>query len=105
MRCLLYSHQLDHVCQLHPFGVDEDYCLDFRQNPNVDEEAKTSQEELWLRENYTWYGNKLIHNHPSRYTSEEQLQILDRHPFLTGTCPQCGYKFEPVRHLIHHGII
>ncbi len=31
---------------------------------------------------------------PSRYTAEEQLEILDNHPFFTGVCPECGYQFD-----------
>ncbi len=33
-------------------------------------------------------------NRPSRYTPEEQLEILDNHPFFTGVCPQCGHRFD-----------
>ncbi len=29
-----------------------------------------------------------------RYTREEQLEILNTHPFFTGICPQCRHKFE-----------
>ncbi len=43
---------------------------------------------------YTYYDGQLIPNKPSRYTSEEQLEILDTHPFFTGVCPQCRHKFE-----------
>ena len=43
---------------------------------------------------YTYYDGQLIPNRPSRYTAEEQLEILDTHPFFTGVCPQCGHKFD-----------
>ncbi len=43
---------------------------------------------------YTYYDGQLIPNKPSRYTAEEQLEILDTHPFFTGVCPQCRHKFD-----------
>lgn len=89
-RCLFYSHQLYFVCAIHPSGVDENRCLDFRPNPDIPQE----DEELWTPEGYSWYGGDLIENRPSRYTSQEQLEILDSHPFFTGICPQCSHKFE-----------
>ena len=65
-----------------------DRCLDFRPDPNF------TEEEQWSPEGYSWYDDELIPNRPSRYTSEEQLEILDTHPFFTGVCPQCRHKFE-----------
>ncbi len=88
-RCLFYSHSEYLVCQVHPCGVHGDRCLDFRPAPNAEEE-----EEQWAPEGYTWYGGELIPNKPSRYTKQEQLGILDNHPFFTGVCPACGYKFD-----------
>ena len=38
-----------------------------------------------------WYNGELIPYKPSRYTPEEQLEILDNHPFFTGVCPKCGH--------------
>jgi len=87
-RCLFYSHSEYLVCQVHPKGVDSDRCLDFRPDSNAKEE------ELWSPEDYSWYGNELIANRPSRYTPEQQLGILDTHPFFTGVCPQCEYEFD-----------
>ena len=68
-----------------------DFCLDFRLNPDIEIE---SEEEQWLPEGYSDYDGKLVPNQ-SRYTPEEQLEILDSYPFFTGICPQCGHKFEP----------
>ena len=41
-----------------------------------------------------WYNGELIPYKPSRYTPEEQLEILDTHPFFTGVCPKCGHQFD-----------
>jgi rubrerythrin len=50
-------------------------------------------EKFWSPEGYSWYGGELISNKRSPLTPEEQLEILDTHPFFTGVCPQCGYQF------------
>ena len=87
-RCLLYAHNPHLICAVHPNGVDTDRCLDFRPDPNA------AEEELWSPQGYSFYGDELIPNKPSRYTPEEQLEILDNHPFFTGVCPQCGHEFD-----------
>lgn len=85
-RCFLYARNPHLVCGVHPIGVETDTCIDFRQDPNFQEE------EQWCPEGYSWYGDELIPNKPSRYTKDEQLEILNNHPFFTGICPQCSYR-------------
>jgi len=87
-RCSLYAHNPHLVCAVHPNGIDGDRCLDFR----LDSNAKV--EEQWSPQGYSWYGGELIPNRPSRYTAQEQIKILDTHPFFTGVCPQCKHKFD-----------
>ncbi|MGK7899301.1 MAG: hypothetical protein AB4372_38205 [Xenococcus sp. (in: cyanobacteria)] len=87
-RCSFYANNPHLVCAINPSGVDSDRCLDFRLDPNFQEE------EQWSPKGYSWYDGELIPNRPSRYTAEEQLEILDNHPFFTGICPQCGYEFD-----------
>ncbi len=91
-RCSLYAHNPHlvcyKVCGVHPSGIATEACIDFRPDPNFKEE------EQWSPEGYSWYDGELIPNRPSRYTSEEQLEILDNHPFFTGVCPQCGHEFD-----------
>lgn len=89
-RCLLYSHNPHLVCAVHPSGVEGNSCLDFRPDPNAE------PEELWSPEGYSWYGGELIPNRRSRLTPEEQLEILETHPFFTGVCPRCGYEFDKI---------
>jgi predicted RNA-binding Zn-ribbon protein involved in translation (DUF1610 family) len=55
---------------------------------------KIEPEEQCSPEGYSWYSDHLITNRPSRYTQEQQLAILDSHPFFTGVCPSCGHEFE-----------
>lgn len=86
-RCILYANDPHLVCAVHPDGVDSDRCLDFRPDPNFKEE------EQWAPEGYSYYDGQLVRNQ-SRYTSEEQLEILETHPFFTGVCPQCGHEFD-----------
>jgi hypothetical protein len=87
-RCLLYAHNPHIVCGVHPNGIDSDRCPDFRPDPNAEIEEK------WSPEGYSWYGDELIANRPSRFSRSEQLEILNTHPFFTGVCPQCRYTFS-----------
>lgn len=89
-RCYFYTRSDYYVCPVHPYGVHGDSCLDFRENPNIEPD----DEELWAPEGYSFYGDELIPNKPSCYTAQEQLEILDTHPFFTGKCPQCSYQFD-----------
>jgi hypothetical protein len=75
------------ICAVHPHGVDGDRCIDFRPDPNIQEE------EQWQPEGASYYDGELILHRP-RLTREEQLEILDSHPFFTGICPQCGHQFD-----------
>ena len=82
-RCLLYDHDPHIVCAVNPSGVEGNSCLDFRPDPNAE------PEETWTPTGYSWYGNKLIPNKPSRYTKQEQLEILEtlcRQPSLFHWC-------------------
>ena len=95
-RCSLYAHNPHLVCAVHPDGVETNKCLDFRLDPNV----KT--EEQWSPQGYSWYGDELIADRQSRHSREEQLEILDNHPFFTGVCPQCRYEFNRDERIIHY---
>ena len=86
--CLFYSPSPYLVCGVHPEGVEGDSCIDFRPDP------KKEPEEKWSPQGYSWYGDELIANRPSRYSQTEHLEILDTHPLFTGRCPECGYEFE-----------
>ncbi len=59
-------------------------------------------EEQWSPQGYSWYGDELIPDRPSRYTAEEQLEILNNHPFFTGVCPQCRHRFNRNDRIIHY---
>ena len=87
--CQFYSQNPHIICAIHPFGIDEDKCLDFRPDPNI----QPSDEELWSPEGYSFYNGELIKNPQPKYTREQQLEILDFHPIFTGVCPRCSYKY------------
>ena len=95
-RCYLYAHNPHLICAVHPEGVDTDKCLDFRLDPN------TKIEEQWSPQDYSWYGDELIANRPSRYSQSEQLEILNNHPFFTGVCPQCRHEFNRDDRIVHY---
>ena len=94
-RCSLYAHDPHLVCAVHPFGVEADKCMDFRLDPNA------QIEEHWSPQGYSWYGDELITNRPSRYSQSEQLEILNNHPFFTDVCPQCRHQFNRDNHVVH----
>ena len=102
-RCSLYAHNPYLVCAVHPNGIDGDCeasrrhrCIDFRPDPN----AKI--EEQWSPQGYSWYGDELISDRPSRHSQAEQIEILDNHPFFTGVCPQCRHEFNRDNQIIHY---
>jgi hypothetical protein len=64
--------------------------MDFRPDrPDPNAEI----EEQWTPTGYSYYDGHLVRNQ-SRYTRSEQWEILNTHPFFTGLCPQCRYRFE-----------
>jgi hypothetical protein len=106
-RCQLYAHSPYTVCAVHPFGINGNSCLDFREDPNVEPEelwepegAKYIDLELVLEHSY--YNGEEIRQPQQRLTLEEQWKVLETHPFFTGVCPNCEYRFPShVPELIH----
>ena len=94
-RCSLYARNPHLVCAVHPEGVETDKCLDFRPDP------KAQIEKQWSPQGYSWYGDELIANRPSRHSQAEQLEILDNHPLFTGRCPQCRHEFNRNNQIVH----
>jgi len=80
-RCLLYSHNPHLVCTVHPTGPEENSCLDFREDPNIE------PEELWEPEGASYYNAELILQPEQRWTQQQQLELIDWHPMFTGKCP------------------
>ena len=106
-RCHFYARSAYTVYTIHPYGVDSDNCLDFRQDPNLEPEELWEPEgasyidlELVLERSY--YNGEQIKQPERKLTPEQQWQILETHPLFTGHCPSCGYRFPPhVPELIH----
>jgi len=86
--CNLFARNPHLVCAVHPDGPTTDTCLDFRA-PLLHE-----PEPLWEPEGASYYNGELSLFKP-RLTREQQLWLLDNHPFFTGRCPQCHYRFDP----------
>ncbi len=106
-RCLFNAHSPYTVCAVHPFGVDESSCLDFREDPNAKPEVLWEPEgasyidgELVIERSF--YNGEEIPQPKQLLTLEEQWQILETHPFFTGHCPSCGYRFpHHIPDLVH----
>jgi hypothetical protein len=82
-RCLLNAHSTFLVCAVHPSGPDEEFCIDFQEDP------KGEPEELWEPIGASYYNGELILQTRQQRTLEEQLDILNWHPIFTGRCPNC----------------
>lgn len=94
-RCLLYAATPYVVCTVHPQGVSTEHCLDFRPDPNKE------LPEQWSPEGYSFYDGNLVRNQ-SRLSREEQLAMLDTHPFFTGVYPSCGHRFDSSKPPVVH---
>lgn len=107
-RCQFYGRNPHLICAIHPTGVEDEHCLDFREDPKtrggiteferrfggpVFNPSYPNAEDNWSPPGVSYYGDELI-CHTPRLTPQEQLEILDTHPFFTGVCPACGYHFN-----------
>ena len=72
--CQFYSQDPYLVCAVHPDGVDENHCIDYRRREDMIEE----DEEQWCPTGYYWYDGELIPIRPQRLTIEEQLSRGDK---------------------------
>lgn len=88
-RCLLYHRSPHIVCAIHPYGVYGRSCIDFRLRPDL----KPEEVELWHPDGAHYENDELVLDRP-KLTPEQQLWLLDNHPFFTGRCPQCGHQFD-----------
>lgn len=87
-RCQFYARTLYVICALHPSGPEGETCLDFR------DDSSEKREPLWEPEGASYYNGELTLYKP-RLTREQQLWLLDNHPFFTGCCPECSFRFDP----------
>ncbi|RCJ40827.1 hypothetical protein A6770_37405 [Nostoc minutum NIES-26] len=71
--CLLSAHDPHIVCAVHPEGIEDDSCLDFREDPNA------PVEELWHPQGASYYNGELILQPRQRWTPQQQLQLLVVH--------------------------
>ncbi len=111
--CLFCAHDPHIVCAVHSTGPDDDTCLDFRPDPELEGKqfvdflgiGDNNDQEQWepqgaryvdselVIERVTYNGEEIIQP-PQRWTREEQLWLLDTHPLFTGKCPQCRAEFD-----------
>lgn len=95
-RCQLYAHNPFLICAVHPEGPDAQECLDFAPVSGV------GAEELWEPPGASYYGDELILHRQKRWSYDEQLELLDSHPLLTGCCPACGWQFPQAEPTLVH---
>ncbi|BAY66952.1 hypothetical protein NIES22_70960 (plasmid) [Calothrix brevissima NIES-22] len=112
-RCLFCAHDPYIVCAVHPGGPDNNTCLDFRPDPELESKqfvdflgiGESDDQQQWepqgaryiddelVIERVTYNGEE-IRQPPQRWTREQQLWLLDWHPMFTGRCPACGAEFD-----------
>jgi hypothetical protein len=63
-RCQFYAHSSYTVCAVHPNGVQEKSCIDFREDPNP------NPQELWEPEGASYIDDNLVLER-SYYNGEE----------------------------------
>ncbi len=126
--CLYYANDHHLLCAAHPHGPDEDTCLEFSPDPELEgkrfidfigllqqsRETRNSSEsfsnpfdlepveDLWEPEGASYYAGELILQPQERWTRAEQLELLDTHPLFTQKCPECNRQFlQAEKPLIH----
>lgn len=93
--CQFYAHNLHLVCAIHPSGVNDSSCLDYR--PKVNQKSEEQWEPVGWK--FTSDGDMerrftyLVGDRP-RTTPEQSWEILQTHPIFTERCPNCNYSFD-----------
>jgi len=115
-RCLFCAYDPHIVCAIHPSGPHSRNCIDFRPDPDLegkrfvdflgleyqqrDNEPYSNSydlepnRELWEPAGASYYNGELVIQPQQRWTTEEQLELLDWHPMFTGKCPRYGALFD-----------
>lgn len=91
-RCEHFAHSLYMVCGVHPCGVEDDHCTDFRPAPDavtVPDDPLAWYGDQWHPGGASYYGGELVLEQAERRSLDEQVQLLDTHPLFTGRCPNC----------------
>jgi len=81
-------------CTVQPIGGDTDRCLDFQEDlerrweqfSQLDWVVRDENEsrEQWEPEGVSYYNGELILTPAQRWSWDEQMELLDWHPLLTG---------------------
>lgn len=100
--CQFYANNPHIVCAIHPSGIDDSYCIDYRPKPSQ------KLKEFWqpVGWQFTDDGDILrrltypVGNNP-RPNLEQSWEILRTHPMFTEHCPNCNYKFDMKNPPVH----
>lgn len=87
--CQFYSGSPYLICGVHPSGPVGSECPDFLLKSGVQQPG-----EPWAPQGYSFYNGELIEQPRQVRTSAELLELIDSHPFFTGCCPRCNYRFD-----------
>ena len=110
--CQFYTGNTLLLCPVHPNGIKQDQCLDFREDETAARrwkqflgldwvsEVGLEDEHLWLNsseeelEESSYYNGESITSPKQRWSREQQTHLLDWHPMFTGRCPECEMPME-----------
>lgn len=106
--CQFYTGSTLLPCPVHPSGVKQDQCLDFREDETAARRWKEflgldwvskvgpENENLWHNslgqqesEESSYYNGESITSSKQQWSREQQAHLLDWHPIFTGRCPDC----------------
>ncbi|MBD2103759.1 hypothetical protein [Leptolyngbya sp. FACHB-261] len=89
--CLFNTGNPFLFCSVHPQGLTENTCLDFRPDPGLPVEPGSGKFEEEQDEGE-------LMGCEDHWAQVQKLERLNSHPMFTGQCPDCGYEFSPVMH-------
>ena len=94
-RCHNFSDSIHLRCAIHPSGFESGSCPDFQEDPQAQQkQAKFLGldwvvDQQWQPEGASYYGGEVVITPTQRFTRQQQLELLDWHPFFTGRCSEC----------------
>jgi hypothetical protein len=93
--CTFFAESHFLHCTIHPSGVKEESCQDFRSDPQAEQRQAQFLKLDWVTgeecqpEGASYYAGELIIDAVQRFNREQRLEMLDWHPVFTGRCPDC----------------
>ncbi|HIK13760.1 MAG TPA: hypothetical protein IGS53_00430 [Leptolyngbyaceae cyanobacterium M33_DOE_097] len=98
--CQFFSGNALLPCSVHPTGVSEASCLDYREDERAAQHWQTFLGLDWVaepghqEEEVRYYCGEVIRDRSFRLSDLARLELLDYHPMFTGRCPECEMPMQ-----------